>query len=802
MYIIIATISMLLGMIGGLYFRISIVLFLFIFLWIGCIKRGTKKKKYAQYIHLFCSRGKLICAFIFFLFGYFYVFYIEGNYTQVYNKMPQEVSIVATVVGEKQDKPYKQVYRIRIDKIEQTNVANGKEMLLEIKKGKNKERSFLDGDKIHVVGTYSLPSQQRNYQGFDYGFYLKTKQLYGTITASKVEFIKHTSCHLLEQSMGWLAKSMKKKATELLPEESAGMVIGLLIGDKAQISDVVQEHFRESSLSHMLAVSGAHVSYLILGITFFLQKLRCRKVLINSISITILGLFIILTGATPSVVRACLMAMYIMMAKLWFQKPNILVSLAFPLCILLLSNPYTIFSTSLQLSYGGTIGILVFFPIFKQWCKRKQKLSKEEVIKASFWKQKRHQVLEKLLDMMGVTLSANLVVLPIMAETFQTISATFLISNLLASPILGITILLGLGTMLLSFICFPIAKLLAYPLHFFLQILMKIASITSKLPFSKCYVIPPPLWLLFLYFIGLFCLSYFYYLERKKRTRRIENYFLKKVSKFKRYRWKSCVVLIIVVFLFSILVPRWSSDLRIYFIDVGQGDSCLMVTPTGKRLLIDGGGSKDTNSFDVGKQVLLPYLLNRGVTHMDYMLFSHFDEDHCQGLFTIMEQLKVNHAIIGKQFENYENYQKFQEIAKKKKIKVHIVEAGQRIKIEKDLYFDVLWPSSENVINENSINNNSLVCKFVYKDFSILFTGDIEEIAEKSILEKYKNNLNLLNTTILKVAHHGSKSSSTQEFLDAVKPRIALIGVGENNTFGHPNQGVLERLQTIRLQDI
>lgn len=628
MYMMIASISMLLGIIGGLYFHMSIVLFLSIFLWIGLIKIREKKKKYAHYILLFCTKGKLICTFVFFLFGFFYIFYIEKAYTQVYKTMPQEVNIVATVVGEKQDKTYKEVYRICIDNMEQTSVANGKEMLLEIKKGKEKESSFSDGDKIYVIGTYSVPSGQRNYQGFDYRFYLKTKQLYGTITASKVELIKHTNRHLLGQSMGWVAKSMKEKAIAMLPEESAGMLIGLLIGDKAQISNDVQESFRDSSLSHMLAVSGAHVSYLILGITFFLQKLRCRKTLMNSITIVFLCLFILLTGATPSVVRACLMAIYIIMAKLWFQKPNILVSLAFPLCMLLLSNPYTIFSTSLQLSYGGTVGILVFFSIFKQWYKSKQKIAEQDVLKVSFWEQKRHQVIEKLLDMVLVTLSANVVVLPIMAKTFQTISATFLISNLLASPILGITILLGLGTMLLSFICFPIAKLLAYPLHFFLQILMKIADISSKLPFSKCYIIPPPLWLLFLYFVGLFCLCYIYKLIRKTKTRKIEKYCFKKVVVFKRYQKRLYIIGIVGVFLFSTLMPKLPSNLKIYFIDVGQGDSCLIVTSTGKTLLIDGGGTKDTQSFDVGKQILLPYLLNRGIAQIDYILPSHFDEDH------------------------------------------------------------------------------------------------------------------------------------------------------------------------------
>ncbi len=160
----------------------------------------------------------------------------------------------------------------------------------------------------------------------------------------------------------------------------------------------------------------------------------------------------------------------------------------------------------------------------------------------------------------------------------------------------------------------------------------------------------------------------------------------------------------------------------------------------------------------------------------------------------LLQEIKVRNVIIGKQFEDSINYQKFIKIVKEKKMKVYVVEVGQKIKIEKDLYFDVLWPSSNKVISENNINNNSLVCKMMYQKFSMLFTGDIEEIAEKEILEKYKYT-NTLKSTILKVAHHGSKSSSTEEFLNVVKPKIALIGVGGENTFGHPNNRVLERLE-------
>lgn len=159
-----------------------------------------------------------------------------------------------------------------------------------------------------------------------------------------------------------------------------------------------------------------------------------------------------------------------------------------------------------------------------------------------------------------------------------------------------------------------------------------------------------------------------------------------------------------------------------------------------------------------------------------------------------MEELKVENVIIGKQFEVSENYQKLLNIIKEKKVNLHVAEAGQRINIENKLYFDILWPNSNNKITDNILNNNSIVCKLNYCNFSILFTGDIEEIAEKAILDKYKDT-NILKSTAIKVAHHGSKSSSIQEFLDNVRPKIALIGVGVNNTFGHPNSGVLKRLE-------
>lgn len=165
-----------------------------------------------------------------------------------------------------------------------------------------------------------------------------------------------------------------------------------------------------------------------------------------------------------------------------------------------------------------------------------------------------------------------------------------------------------------------------------------------------------------------------------------------------------------------------------------------------------------------------------------------------------MKNIKIKNIIIGKQYESSENYQEFLKIVIDKKINVYVVQKGERINIEKGLYIDILWPNEKDMIADNWINNNSLILKLTYKSFSIMFTGDIEEVAEKGIVEQYSDNINKLQATILKIAHHGSKTSTTEDFLKTVSPKIALIGVGKNNKFGHPNEQVIERLKANKVK--
>lgn len=206
-----------------------------------------------------------------------------------------------------------------------------------------------------------------------------------------------------------------------------------------------------------------------------------------------------------------------------------------------------------------------------------------------------------------------------------------------------------------------------------------------------------------------------------------------------------------------------------------SGDGTLIVTKTNKKILVDGGGEEGESSYSIGENVLLPYLLDKRIRTLDYIILSHFDSDHCLGAIYVMENLKVKNVIISKQGESSVNYTKFLNIVKERNINVIEVKRGDRVYIDKSTYLDILWPNKE-PIKENILNNNSIVMCLNYRNFKMLFTGDIEVEAEEEIVRLYKNT-NILEANVLKVAHHGSKTSSKESFLKLVNPKITLIGV-------------------------
>lgn len=435
------------------------------------------------------------------------------------------------------------------------------------------------------------------------------------------------------------------------------MVAGLIIGEKQEINETTVQDFKNSNLSHMLAISGAHVSYLILGVSFLLEKIKLSKRYSKILLICFFLFFMALVDFTASATRACIMVILQLVASLCFRKSDVYNNLAISSLLIISFNPYSILDIGFQLSFGGTIGIIFFYKPLLKWaeqiskwieCRRKsfvennKMIIKSEIIliNKNRWHKERNIIDNKqnrtLLKEVGVkildyakqtilvTISANLIIFPMMIYHFNQLSTVFLISNLLAAPILGISIILSLLVIILSFIFLPLAQILSYLLAPILQLLTKMANIIGNIPFANLFVLTPSIISILIYYF--FLILQLKKEKLKKQTRKIASH--------------SFVVLVLLIFLFTFLfniIP--SPYLKIFFIDVGQGDATLIQTPNHKNILIDGGGS-EFGSFDVGEQTLLPYLLDKKITTIDYMIFSHLDSDHCKRVIYHNEKME------------------------------------------------------------------------------------------------------------------------------------------------------------------
>lgn len=461
------------------------------------------------------------------------------------------------------------------------------------------------------------------------------------------------------------------------------------------------------------------------------------------------------------------MHIFIILCSLFYKKNNFYISLILSLLFIVIINPYNIFSIGMWLSYAGTIGIVLTY---------------------DFW----HRVIfrKKCYKGFVLSISAQIFIIPIMIYVFNYFSLTFFISNIITSIFISYILAIGYISIFISFIFSPLSKFISHFEKGMIYIILKTANIVSQIPLSKIFVITPNFYLIIIYYIILFSFI-IYFRNHKFHMLRIflcKRYLYLLLLKFYNKKRFKKIVIISIVLCLIIQVYKIDFNLKIYFVDVGQGDCTLIITPYGKRILIDGGEG-NSDKYDYGEKVVFPYLLDREIKRIDYMIVSHADSDHIGGLIYVLENMKVENIFIGVQLKTSNQLKKLIQVANNKKIKITILEKDDIKYIDKSVKLEVLWPDKNNLISENTLNNNSLVFKLKYNNFSILFTGDIEEIAEKKLV------LSELKSTIIKIAHHGSKTSSTEEFINCVNPRIALIGVGKKNNFGHPSDEVIERLE-------
>ena len=671
-------------------------------------------------------KNRIICVFAIFLVILTIILNKIGYEFGKYEGKKEGV-FYAKVISEAEEKNYVYSYQAEID---------NKKFILYIPKDVEKLEY---GSIIKINAQYTEATRDRNYGGFNYKTYLRTKKIYGIFNVEDAEIVKNGSDNIIIK----LRKYIKSKLREKLKKENSELAISLIVGDRSHISSEVEDNFKKANLMHMLAISGAHFSYVILIATFISNRLQHKR-LGQLIQIIAIIFFMNLTGNTASVVRAGIMSILLIGSSICKRQNDSLNNIAISAIIQIINNPYIIFDSGFMLSYSGVLGIILFY----------KKISEHIHFKS-----------------IALTISANIFIIPIMIYNFHTISGSFIISNICASWLLGIIIILEFISL-----CIPI-KLLYMILDLLIMMLRKIAEICANIPFAQMYVPRYAIFFVIVIYILIFC--------RKLKCRKYVYSFLT----------IGASILLIVNF-----TDVYQDRMRINFIDVGQGDSCL-IRYKGTNIMIDSGGSlsknKDGKPYDIGENVLNNYLLNRGITRLDYIMASHFDEDHSQGFVFLLKNMKVKNVIISEQYKTSSIYEQFKQICKNQNIQIIYVRSGDEIRI-KDLAFKILHPKSkENQISENPLNNNAIVCMVKYKNRRILFTGDIEKVAENEMVKEYTNGL---KADILKVGHHGSKTSTTKEFLDLINPSVALIGVGQNNKFGHPNEDVIKRLEEKNIQ--
>lgn len=667
----------------------------------------------------------------------------------------KNVNIEGTLVDSiKKDKYY--VVKLKVNKINENAIKPEVIRITYNNNGQNFNLKY--GDLVVSTGIVELPDGQKNPGGFNYKRYLLIEKIYTTMSVKDIHLSLVAGgdySRIVKYSLAF-----KERIVEVieksLPKDQAALLEGIVISKTDNLDEDIKTHFSDSGLTHLMAVSGMNVAFLVIPLVFLFRRLKANELAANLIISAFLGIFVIITGSSPSVIRAVIMNLVVLFGKQIDRQSDILTSIAFSALLLLLYNPLIVFDIGFQLSYAATIGILGLY-----------KKIKESISNLPNF----------LSDVIAVTLSAQIAVIPIIAYNFNKISLVSFLSNIVAAPLSGIILILGLCMSVLGQLHIIFSNIFGGLNYLLLTILLYIAKISSQIPFATITISTPKIIFIFMYYlIFLLVVSWHSISNMSERIKGIKekiniNYVFKIGGLF-------CIIIILCI----AFIPK---PLEISFIDVGQGESIFIKTPKNKIVLLDCGGPL-RDDFDVGEKIIVPFLLDKGIKRIDIIVLSHADSDHTCGLESVISNFDTGAILLPQYVKQSDTSTDLLNTIKKYDAKIVPINTNQSIKFEKDLYFEAVGVKE---LFDND-NENSMVLRLSYKNRKFLFAGDISENVEKLLLNNKK-----LSSDVLKVPHHGSKNSTSSSFLDVVRPKIAVISVGEKNMFGHPSSEVIDRLK-------
>lgn len=767
------------------------------------------------------------------------------------------IELVGVVVGEPEPAPHSFYLTMRVERVafkRSERVASGTVLLLAqapIEKLKQEYDALAlhHGARLRVMTKLDREDDFRNPGVSQFTEYLERKGYDATGTIKSPLLVERLDDEQVFVPLGWVytwRARLQSEFTQRFSAETAGVLNAALLGNPHNISGSAAERFRAAGTFHILVISGLQIAF-IAGVAFLIvRRITQQRLLQFLLAAIFLWAYAIAVGAEASVTRAALMFTLAAFAPVVARRANSLNTVAGAGLLLLVLNPLDLFDPSFQLTFLSVMAIVcIALPLLDNmrrvgawrptmvapyppqcsswlrklsealfWSERewraemaasniKYRLFKTPIA-AKLERWRIQKILRYALSAIVISASVQIVLLPLMILYFHRLSIASVLLNIFVGALMAVLALTALVAVLVS----PISTMLG-------GLLVALAEKTNWLmthlvdPFSAFGLASMRLphysglaaGIYAVYFILLLVLVI---AASKWNPLRAPMSSIGLNRRMKRIVAISFVATLLIVILHPFSAVQPDGRLRIDFIDVGQGDSALLTTPDGTTILIDGGGqprlswaNRDSDDGDasferdtrsIGERVVSEYLWSRGLDRVDYLIATHADADHIDGLNDIARNFKVRSAIVARAPAKDSEFAKFAHTLTTAGVPLEMVGAGDVIQVGK-VSIDVLWPRPIQSAESPSRNNDSIVLRVRFGEKSFLFTADIEKEAEAALAKSGV----ALNTDVVKVAHHGSKTSSIEQFVAANRPRLAVISVGRHSMFGHPNKEVVDR---------
>ena len=633
------------------------------------------------------------------------------------------------------------------------------------------------GDLVTVNGTLRRPEP---FGGFDYPAYLAAQGIAGIMTSD--------STVVLGESGGWrkwpyaLRGRLSESIEDTIPYPQSALGQALLLGLTGNLPPELVQDFRSTGTSHLLAISGLHVGVLVVMFLAASAWLFGRRgFYFLAVPLIAVWAYALVSGMPPSVVRAAVMGSVYLVAVGVGRPGSILPALALSAGLMTIISPEIVQRVSFQLSFAAMAGIALTQPFIPRW-------SPESAAPGqSWWSPLALPMVRAPLMMLIISWSAMLATWPLLAFNFREVALPGIIVTVLALPAMPFIMAGTLAAASVGLVSTTLGQFIGWlvwaPTSYLIELVEAAPKWTIQTEWAGNRLVV--VWYLALGALLLFLKpgrSGWLLSSIKDRARELTRHPMEP-AKTLPFVTGAIIMTAAAVVLWWQVGTGGDGNLHVYFFDVGQGDSALIVTPAGRQVLVDGGPAPDSAIR------ALSDVMPKGDRSLDLVVITHLDADHSRGLIDVLDRYEVGAVLAGPVTPSASMYAQWQAGVERNKIDVVSVHQGYSLDLGSGVVAEVLNPRSGIPVGE-SANNSAMVLRLTYGSVSFLLTADIEAETESFLTSMGAG----IESTVLKVAHHGSKTSSTDAFIDAVDPAVALISVGSNNSFGHPSDEVVGRL--------